>query len=131
MKALLHALYHPRAGYHLLRISVALMMLLHGIAKIMNGVGGIEKMVAAHGQPAWLAYGAYVGEVIAPLLVLAGFWVGPAALVMAMNMVAAIALAHAGQIFQLGSQGGWAIELQGLFLVGSLAVALMAPPSSK
>jgi putative oxidoreductase len=88
-------------------------------------------MVAAHGQPAWLAYGAYIGEVIAPLLVLAGFWVGPAALVMALNMVVAIALAHAHQVFQLGPQGGWAIELQGLFLVGSLAVALMAPPSSK
>jgi putative oxidoreductase len=131
MKALLHALYHPRAGYHLLRVSVALMLLLHGIGKVMNGIGGIEKMVVAHGQPAFLAYFVYVGEVIAPLLVLAGFWVGPAALVMAINMVVAVAMAHAGQVFQLGPQGGWAIELQGLFLVGSLAVALMAPPSSR
>jgi putative oxidoreductase len=129
MKALLHALYHPRAGYHLLRLSVAAMLLLHGINKLMNGIGGIEKMVAAHGQPAWLAYGVYLGELIAPLLVLAGVLVGPAALVMAINMVVAIALAHTGQILHLGSQGGWAIELQGLFLAASLAVALMAPPS--
>jgi putative oxidoreductase len=129
MKALLHALYHPRAGYHLLRLSVAAMLLLHGIHKLMNGIGGIEKMVAAHGQPAWLAYGVFIGELVAPLLVLAGVLVGPAALVMAINMVVAIALAHAGQILHLGSSGGWAIELQGLFLVASLAVALMAPPS--
>jgi putative oxidoreductase len=129
MKALLHALYHPRAGYHLLRLSVAAMVLLHGINKVMNGIGGIEKMVAAHGQPAFLAYAVYIGEVLAPLLVLAGVWVGPAALVMALNMVVAIALVHAGQILQIGPQGGWAIELQGLFLVGALATALMAPPS--
>ena len=35
------------------------------------------------------------------------------------------ALAHAGDVFKLGEQGGWAIELQGLFLFGALAVMLL------
>ena len=69
----------------------------------------------------------FIGEVIAPLMVIFGFWVGPAALVMAINMLFAIALAHSSQLFQLSNTGGWALELQGLFLFGSVALALLAP----
>ena len=46
---------------------------------------------------------------------------------MAFNMVVAVALAHAAQISTLGKSGGWALELQGLYFFGSLAIALMAP----
>lgn len=113
------------AGKLLLRVSVGVMMLLHGIAKMTNGVDGIEGMLQQHGLPAALAYGAYVGEVIAPLCVIIGLFTRPAALAMAINMLFAIFLAHADQVFQLGKQGGWAIELQGLFLFGSLAIALL------
>ncbi|HUG22354.1 DoxX family protein [Piscinibacter sp.] len=123
-----NVLHHPRIGYHLLRLSVAAMMLLHGIAKLMNGIDGIERMVVGKGLPAFVAYGVFIGEVLAPLLVLAGVWVGPAALLMAVNMVFAIGLAHTHEVLTLGKQGGWAIELQGLFFVSSLAIALMAPP---
>jgi putative oxidoreductase len=54
-----------------------------------------------------------------------GLWTRPAALLAAINMGVAIALAHAGDVFKLGEQGGWAIELQGLFLFGALAVMLL------
>ena len=127
---MLTALHQPRAAYHLLRLSVAAMMLLHGISKVLHGIGGIEARVVSHGLPAWLAYGVYVGEVLAPLLLLANFWVQGAAIVMAVNMVFAIFLAHAGDVFAL-RRGAWAIELQALFLVGSVAVALMARPGSR
>ena len=127
---MLTALHQPRAAYHLLRLSVAAMMLLHGISKVLHGIGGIEARVVSHGFPAWLAYGVYVGEVLAPLLLLANFWVQGAAIVMAVNMLFAIFLAHAGDVFAL-RRGAWAIELQALFLVGSLAVALMARPGSR
>jgi putative oxidoreductase len=113
------------AGKLLLRVAVGLMMLLHGIAKMTNGVDSIEGMLEGHGLPAAVAYGAYVGEVIAPLFVIVGLFTRPAALVMAVNMLFAIGLAHADEIFQLGKQGGWALELQGLFLFGSLAIALL------
>jgi len=127
---MLTALHQPRAAYHLLRLSVAAMMLLHGISKVLHGIGGIEARVVSHGFPAWLAYGVYVGEVLAPLLLIANVWVQGAAIVMAVNMVFAIFLAHAGDVFAL-RRGAWAIELQALFLVGSLAVALMARPGSR
>jgi putative oxidoreductase len=131
MNALLNALYHPKAGFLILRLSVAGLMLLHGIAKLMNGVAGIQGMLGKAGLPASVAYGVFLGEVIAPLMVIAGFWVGPAAIVMAINMVFAIVLAHSHQLFEITKTGGWALELQGLFLFGSIAIALMAPPSRR
>ena len=40
-------------------------------------------------------------------------------------MVVALALAHRAELFDIGPMGGWAIELQGLFLFGSLAILLL------
>jgi putative oxidoreductase len=113
------------SGKLVLRLAVGFLMLLHGIAKMTNGVDGIEGMLEKNGLPVAIAYGAYIGEVIAPLFVIVGLFTRPAALVMAVNMLFAIGLAHADQLFQLGKQGGWALELQGLFLFGSLAIALL------
>jgi putative oxidoreductase len=114
-------------GKLILRLTVAILMLLHGVAKILEGVGGISGMLQDIGLPGELAYGVYVGEVAAPLLVIIGFYARIAALVMALNMVAAVYLAHLEDIFALGRGGGWAIELQAFFLFTALAVALIGP----
>lgn len=113
------------AGKLLLRVSVGLLMLLHGVFKIDSGVGFIAGMLQGAGLPGALAYLAYVGELLAPALMIIGLWTRPAALLVAVNMVVAIALVHMGQLFSLTKQGGWALELQGLFLFGALAVALL------
>jgi putative oxidoreductase len=113
------------AGVLLLRFTVAGLMLFHGVAKLINGVGPIEKMLVARGLPGWLAFGVFIGEVVAPLLVIVGIQVRAAALVMAVNMIVAIALAHPHQLFSVGPQGGYALELQAFFLLTSLAVALL------
>lgn len=123
--AALHATRHDDGGKLLLRVAVGVLMLLHGLFKLANGIGGITGMVQAAGLPPALAYGVYVGEVLAPLLLIIGLWTRPAALVVAINMVVAIVLAHGSQLFSLTKQGGWALELQGLFLFGALAVALL------
>lgn len=115
------------AGKLLLRVTLGLLILLHGIAKITQGVSGIEGMLTAHGLPAFIAYGAYIGEVLAPILLIIGFYSRVAALVIAFNMIVAIALAHAGELFQLDKQGGWALELQGMFLFTAIALALTGP----
>jgi putative oxidoreductase len=114
-------------GKLILRVTLGVLILLHGIAKIRNGVGPIEGMVVAHGLPGFLAYGAYVGEVLAPLLVIAGFHARIGAALIAINMLFAIGLAHMAQLGQLGEQGGWALELQGMFLAGAIAVMLLGP----
>ena len=108
----------------LLRVTLAVLMLFHGWAKITNGISGIEAMVVKAGLPAFLAYGVFIGEVIAPLFVLVGLFVVPAAWVIAINMVVAIALAHTGHFFQLSKSGGWSLELQAFFLMTAVVVAL-------
>jgi putative oxidoreductase len=128
---MLTALHQPRLGYHVLRLSLAGMMLMHGISKLIRGVDGIEGMLSARGLPAWLAYGVYLGEVVAPVLAIANVWVQAAGIVMAVNMVFAVLLVHAGDIFTLKSSGAWGIEVQALFLFGSVALALLARPGQR
>lgn len=113
------------AGKLMLRVLIGLLILLHGISKITHGVGGISGMLEKASLPAFLAYGAYIGEVLAPLLLIAGAWTRAAAAVIAFNMLVAIGLAHAKQVFALNDQGGWAIELQAMYLFGAVAVALL------
>jgi putative oxidoreductase len=114
-------------GKLILRLTVGVLMLLHGVAKLSGGVGGIGGMLQSAGLPAALAYGAYIGEVLAPLLVIIGFYARIGALIMVVNMLFAIGLAHMKDIFLLTKTGGWAIELQAFFLFTALAVALIGP----
>lgn len=112
-------------GKLLLRLGLGLLILLHGISKVMNGPGGILSTVAKAGLPEPFGYLVYVGEVLAPLLVIVGFLTRPAALIIAINMVFAVYLVHTGQLLQLTKQGGWALELQGMYFVVALAIALL------
>ncbi len=54
---------------------------------------------------------------------MAGYKTRLAAKLVAINMVAAILLAHAGEMFSLTQMGGSAIELQLMFLVGAIAIS--------
>jgi putative oxidoreductase len=109
----------------LLRLTLGVLILLHGISKIRGGPGFILDVVEKAGLPPPFGYLVYIGEVLAPLLVIVGFWTRAAALVIAVNMVAAILLVHTGQLLQMTPEGGWALELQGLYLAVAVAIALL------
>lgn len=111
----------------ILRVTVAGLMLFHGIAKIMNGVGGIEGMLENAGLPLALAYAVYVGEVIAPVLIICGAFTRISSLVLAINMLAAIYLGHRNELFSLNQHGGWMIELPLLFFAGAVCILLFGP----
>lgn len=115
------------AGKLILRVALGVLILLHGIAKVRSGIGGISGMVTGMGLPSWVAYGVYVGEVLAPLLLIVGWYSRLAAAVIAINMVFAVTLAHRSQLFDLGNSGGWALELQGMYLFAALALAMLGP----
>lgn len=114
-------------GKLVLRLALGILILLHGIAKIRNGVGGIEDMVTAMGMPGFVAYGVYAGEVLGPLLLIVGFHARIGAALIAINMLFALALVHAHEFTSLTQTGGWALELQGMFLFTAIALALMGP----
>jgi len=119
------ALANDDAGKLLLRVAIGVLVLLHGIFKLSAGVGFIGGMLVKAGLPGGLAYLVYVGEIVAPLLLIAGFWTRAAAAVIVVNMLFAFGLVHMGDFFALTKQGGWALELQGLYLFGALAVVLL------
>jgi putative oxidoreductase len=110
-------------GKLLLRIAVGGLMLFHGVFKLQQGVGHIVGVLGEHGLPGFLAYGAYLAEVVAAILILAGFWTRLAALVVAFDMVMAILLVQRARIFTVNEMsGGWGIELEMLYLLGALAL---------
>lgn len=112
-------------GKLVLRSVLAILIFLHGISKIMFGIGFVSSLVAKIGLPPAFAYFVYVGEVVAPLLVLLGIWTRVGAALIAINMLTAFMLAHTEQLLDLAKTGGWALELQGMFLSAAIAVALL------
>jgi putative oxidoreductase len=119
---------HPStddAGKLVLRVVLSLLLLFHGISKLSGGIGFITGMLAKAGLPGALGYLVYVGEVIAPLFILVGVFTRPAALVVVINMIVALLLVHTSQFFTLSETGGWALELQGLYLASAVVVALL------
>ncbi len=115
------------AGKLVLRLTVAGLMLFHGVAKIMHpgSLDFIAGMLAGYGLPSILAYGVYVGEVVAPLMVIVGYKARLGALLMAINMLFAIVLAHTGDLLSLSEHGGWSVELQMFFLLTAVAVVFL------
>ncbi|MEM6688642.1 MAG: DoxX family protein [Planctomycetota bacterium] len=114
-------------GKLILRLTIAGLMLFHGVAKLKGGVGGIAGMLENEGLPTFIAYGVYVGEVVVPVLMILGILTRLSALVFAFNMVVAIYLAHRSDVLALGEHGEWAIELQLLYLLPAIAIVFLGP----
>lgn len=114
-------------GKLIIRLTLGGLMLFHGISKLLNGIGFIEGELASHGLPTVLAYGVYIGELIAPLMVILGYQTRIGALLIVFNMLFAIILVHGHQLLSLSGNGGWALELQGFFLFTAIAVIFLGP----
>jgi putative oxidoreductase len=112
-------------GKLVLRLTVGVLVLFHGVAKVTGGIDMITGMLGKFGVPEGLGYLVYIGEVVAPLFVIVGAWTRPAALVIAVNMVVAVAMVHMSQLFTLAKTGGYALELQAMFLLGAISIALL------
>lgn len=106
-------------GILLLRIIIAGLMLFHGISKL-NNISGIENTLTEAGLPAIMAYGVYVTELIAPILIIIGFRIRIASIIFFLGMVVALILVHSDHIFAISEKGGLEIELLLLYAFGGL-----------
>lgn len=112
-------------GLLLLRIALGGLMLFHGMHKLIYGVGFIGDMLAAIGLPSFIAYGSLLAELVASLMIICGIWTRLASVVFAGNMVVAILMAHASEMFSLSPMtGGLVIELPLLYLLGAAVLCL-------
>lgn len=109
----------------LLRIIVAVVVIFHGLYKLKHGVAWIGEPLGKLGLPAWLAYGTYVAEVVAPLLLIVGILARWAALAIAFDMFMAIVLVLRPRITTINAGGGgWGIELEALICISALTIAI-------
>jgi putative oxidoreductase len=117
----------PDTGKLILRLCVGGLMLFHGVAKIIHpaSLDFIGGMLTANGLPVYLAYAVYIGEVLAPLMVIVGYQARLGALLIATNMLFALFLAHTGELFSLSEHGGSAVELQLFYLLSATAVVFL------
>jgi len=114
-------------GKLILRLTVGGLMIFHGVSKLGDGgaLNWIGRQLSENGVPSVVAYGVYVGEIIAPLMVIAGFYCRIGAGVMAANMLFAVGLVHTAELISLNEQGGYALELQAFYTFASVALLFM------
>ncbi len=108
----------------LLRLTTGMLILFHGIHKMIHGIGGVESLLKSAGFPEILAYGVYIGEVIVPIFLILGLYARVASLVLTFNMLMAIYLAY-GFSFALAKYGGLSMESPLLFLIMGILIFLL------
>jgi putative oxidoreductase len=113
------------AGKLLLRLTLGGLLLFHGIAKVVHGIDSLTGSLSRAGVPGALGYLVYAGEVVAPILLIVGLWTRVGALLVIVNMLVAVALAHSGQLLSLSSSGGYGLELQAFYLFTATVIALI------
>lgn len=118
---------NENAGKLILRLMLGLLILTHGVAKLTQGIDWMDDKLATSGLPEFFKYGVYVGELVAPVLVILGFYTRAGAWLIAVNMLFAIGLVHWGEMFAITENGALAIEKQYLFMFSAIALALIGP----
>ena len=118
--------YH-NIGLLLLRITIGTLIIFHGIANMSSDYAFIKQVLQGYHIPSFVAYGVFVGEIIAPILIIIGEKVRGNDLIIAFNFLVAILLAHSSGIFALNQYSGWAIELQLLYLFGATTLFFTGP----
>lgn len=118
---------NPDLGLLILRIGISLLLLLHGYWHLTTGAAAVKAMLVAQGLPLALAYGVYVGELLAPIAILLGWRTRLAAAIAVGNFAFALWLGHQHELLSLTQYGGWAAELPALFFIPALALVFTGP----
>jgi putative oxidoreductase len=113
-------------GKLVLRLTLGGLLLLHGIHKILNGIDPIRHLLSSYGLPEALAYGVYIGEVAAPMLIILGIFTRIGALLVIVDIIVAIVLARLPYLLKVYPQaGGYALEAETFFLFCGVTLALL------
>ncbi|MGO9308456.1 MAG: DoxX family protein [Spirochaetia bacterium] len=112
-------------GKLILRLTTAGLILFHGISKVIRGVSFLDGALTAFHLPTFVAYGVYVGEVIAPIFMILGLWTRIASLVVVFNMIMAVLLEAHRNAFVIQRTGAWGLETEAFYFLCALVVFLI------
>jgi len=115
------------AAHLLLRLGTGILLLFHGIHKIIYGIAFVKGALHAHGLPEWFGYGVYVGEVIAPLMIILGLYARAGALIVAFDMLMAISLTTGFFPIVLTQSGAPMFELPLFYMLASAVIFFAGP----
>jgi len=107
-----------------LRVFLGGCLLFHGVAKVMHGVSGVKSMLASQNLPEILAYGVFIGEILAPILIICGIFTRYCAVIILFLCGMILYLKHGENPFELAQTGGLAAEIVYLYIGISLALLI-------
>lgn len=117
-------LHYPNLGLLILRLSLGICVLYHGIAKLKGGISGVASMLASKGLPEILAYGVYLGEILAPIMIIVGVFTRLASLILIGTCLVILYVAYPSSLFSITKFGGLAPEIIYLYLGGAFCLML-------
>jgi putative oxidoreductase len=101
----------------LLRVAIGFPMLIYGLTKLTGGIESIFEVLQQNHLPSLIGYGVYLGEIVAPVLIILGVRARIAGVILSFNCIIALLLTQTSQILMLNAYGGWAIELLFIFIL--------------
>jgi putative oxidoreductase len=116
-------------GLALLRIALGIAFLLHGWAKLSGGMDGVGGFFGSLGIPApgLMAWIVTIVEVVGGILLIIGFLTQIAGILLALDMLGVIIFAYFGQGTPLLDRGVISWEMELVFGIGALCIALAGP----
>ena len=110
-------------GLLFLRLGLGICLFMHGFGKILHGVGGVKSILVDAGLPSFLAYFAYLSEVLATIMIAVGFYSRLGALlVFGSSVVILYSFYGLSNLLELTNVNGFKAELIYLYIAMSLCI---------
>ena len=105
------------------RLGLGVCLFMHSFAKILHGIGDVKSILTKAGLPEVMAYGSYVGEVIAPIMIILGIFsrIG-ALLIIGTSLTIMYVYCGLGNLPKLISIGDFKAEILYLYIALSLCI---------
>lgn len=111
-------------GKLLLRLGVGSLVLFHGVHRLLTGLDPVREMLATHKLPEVLAYAAYFGELVGPVLVILGLFTRVGAFLIAAEIILLVMLGGVPEVASISPDGGYGLEVEALYFTAALSLIL-------
>jgi putative oxidoreductase len=116
----------PDVGALVLRVTLGVLLFLHGWHKVLAGIDNQTQMLVNKGISGFFMYFVFVSEVLAPLLILLGVFTRLSAMSIILTLIVILYVMPI-PIMALNEHGAWVVELQLFYLLVPVAMFFIGP----